>query len=127
MTPEYSPTFTDVVSTVLVAVPISALTIVPDAPLESVIVTSLLLKSIPDSLIISSPASAPSLSERSKFILPLPVLSSSKKFSFASVLSESVPSRTRLIPCSSVPTKLPAPVPSESKPSKSNNEVISFS
>ena len=91
MTPEYSPTFTDVVSTVLVAVPISALTIVPDAPLESVMVTSLLLKSIPDSLIISSPASALSLSEPSKFILPLPVLSSSKKFSFASVLSDLFP------------------------------------
>ena len=42
-------------------------------------------------------------------------------------MSESVPSRTRLIPCSSVPTKLPAPVPSESKPSKSNNAVVSSS
>ena len=105
----------------------SALTIVPDAPLESVMVTSLLLKSIPDSLMILSPASVESLSEPFRVISPLPVLSSSKKFSFASLLSVSVPSRTRLIPCSSVPTKLPAPVPSESKPSKSNSEVVSSS
>ena len=58
--PEYSPTVVDVVATELDAVAISAFMIVPLAPLESVMVTFLLLKSIPFSDIILSPTSVES-------------------------------------------------------------------
>ena len=68
--PEYSPTVVDVVATELVAVAISAFTIIPLAPLESVIVTFLLLKSIGLSLIILSPASVESESVPSRVISP---------------------------------------------------------
>ena len=47
------------VATTVVPFAISALTIVPDAPLESVMVTFFLEKSIPLSCMISEPTSIP--------------------------------------------------------------------
>ena len=58
------------VATVISVVAISALMIVPDAPLESVIVTLLLLKSIASSLIRLNPASVEELSVPFKTISP---------------------------------------------------------
>ena len=73
--PEYSPTVVVVVATELDAVAISALTIVPLAPLESVMVTFLLLKSIGLSLMMLSPASVESESVPSRTTSPSPVSS----------------------------------------------------
>ena len=106
---------------------ISDLIIVAVAPLESVIVTSLLLKSIPDSFMILSPASTESLSVPFKVISPLPVSSSNKNPLFPSLSFSSVPSRTRLVPTVSAPTTNPAPVLSESYPSNNNIAVESLS
>ena len=100
--PEYSPTVVDVVATELDAVAISAFMIVPLAPLESVIVTFLLLKSIGLSLIILSPASVESESVPSRTISPSPVSSSNKSLLFASDPFSSVPSRIILLPAFSV-------------------------
>ena len=77
-------------------------TIVPLAPLESVIVTFLLLKSMASSFIILSPASVDDESVPSSRISPLPVSSSPKILLFASVDDTSVPSNIRLSPASSV-------------------------
>ena len=64
----------------------SALIIVAVAPVESVMVTLSLLKSIGSSLIILSPASAEVLLVPSSNISPLPVSSSPKILSFASIV-----------------------------------------
>ena len=100
--PEYSPTVVAVVVTELVAVAISAFTIIPLAPLESVIVTFLLLKSIGLSFIILSPASVESESVPSRTISPSPVSSSNKSLLPTSDPSSSVPSKTILLPAFSV-------------------------
>ena len=127
--PRYLPTSIDAVPTLVDAVPIFDVTIVADAPPESVIVTLRLLKSIPLSFIISSPASAESLSEPFKTTLPAPVSSSNKKPSLASELDASVPSRIRVLPKSSFASREPASEPDASVPSKIINSepTLSFS
>ena len=80
-------------------------------------VTFLLVKSIPLSFIISSPASLRLLSVLFKTILPPPVSSvSNTNRSLASVPSASVPSRTRVFPKSSFATLDPSFDPSASVP-----------
>ena len=108
------------VVTELVAVAISAFTIVPLAPLESVIVTFLLLKSIGLSLIILSPASAESESVPSRTISPSPVSSSNVNLSPALELSASVPSNNIHLPAFSVASCSFSPRPSELIPSNNN-------
>jgi len=95
-----------VVATVISVVAISALMIVPDASLESVIVTLLLLKLIGSSLIRLNPASVEELSVPSKIISPSPVSSSSKK--------PSLSSKTSTLPKSSDCNTPPALPPEES-------------
>ena len=79
-------------------------TIVPLAPLESVIVTFLLLKSMASSLIMLSPASVDDESVPSSRMSQLPVSSSPKILLFASVDDASVQSSIKLSPASSVAT-----------------------
>ena len=92
--PEYPVTEVEDVLTALVTVAMSALTMVADAPPESVIVTLPLLKSIPVSNTKLSPASVEELSE------PFKTISSKLTSSFSnnnppllSLPSESVPSK----------------------------------
>ena len=85
--------------------------IVPLAPLRSVIVTFLLLKSIGLSFIILSPASVESRSVPSRTISPSPVSSSNKSLLFASDPFSSVPSRIILLPAFSVARCTPSFVP----------------
>ena len=118
--PEYSPTVVDVDATELDAVAISAFMIVPLAPLESVIVTFLLLKSIGLSFIILSPASVESESVPSRTMSPSPVSSSNNNLLAPSVPSASVPSSIMLLPAFSVASCSFSPKPSELIPSNNS-------
>ena len=120
-TPKYCPIDVDVVATVISVVAISALIIVPLAPLESVMVTLLLLKSIASSLIILEPASVEELSVPFNMISPSPVWSSNKNPLITSALSESVPSKISTLPKSSDCNTPPALSPSEFIPSNKIN------
>ena len=108
-------------------VAMSAFTIVPDAPLESVIVTFFSLKSIGLSLIILSPASVESESVPSRVMSPSPVSSSKVIRSLIFDWSVSVPSRTNLLPAFSVARCSPAFVPSASVPFNNNLPTVSIS
>ena len=92
--PEYPVTEVEDVLTALVTVAMSALTMVADAPPESVIVTLPLLKSIPVSNTKLSPASVEELSEPSKTISSKLTSSfSNNNQPLLSLPSESVPSK----------------------------------
>ena len=109
----YSPSEVDVVATEVVPVAMSAVTIVPLPPFESVITTSRLEKSIGLSLIISPSASVLELSVAFNIILPAPVSSANIIWPIASVLDASVPLRINWSPNSSV-DNLPPPSSSRS-------------
>ena len=98
----------------------SALTIVADAPLESVMVTFLLLKSIGLSSIMLSPTSLESESVPSRTISPSPVSSSNNSLLAPSVPSASVPSSIILLPAFSVASCSFSPTLSELTPSSNN-------
>ena len=120
----YEPSCVPVVATPVVPSAISAATIIPVAPPESVIVTFLFVKSIPSSLIIWLSVSTEPVAVESNVSWPSMVSSSNKNLERASVPSASVASNKSVLPKSSFATTEPASEPELSVPSKSKNWLL---